>query len=182
MDKIISCDGTPIAYHRIGAGPPLVLAHGSGASNPAVGWPAVLPALEERFTVYAVDRRGYGESGDSPNYVIEREFEDLAALVDSIGEPTALLGHSFGALCALGAAMLTHNVARLILYEPAISFPGMPFYAEGTIERLQALLDAGDRDAVLNVIFCEIAGMSPMSSSSSGRRRRGRRERGGHTS
>jgi pimeloyl-ACP methyl ester carboxylesterase len=161
MEKIISRDGTQLAYHRRGAGPPLILVHGSGGSNPVIGWTAVVPAFEEHFTVYAVDRRGYGESEDGPAYAIEREFEDIAAVVDAAGQPAHLLGHSFGALCALGAALLTGNLRRLILYEPAIAFRGMALYPEGTIERLQALLEADDRETILSVIFREVAMMPP---------------------
>jgi len=161
MEKIVSRDGTFIAYHRRGAGTPLVLVHGSSSSNPMVGWPAVVPTLEEHFTVYAMDRRGYGESGDCQPYAIEREFEDVASLVDSIGEPVYLMGHSFGALCALGSALLTTNVRKLILYEPAIVVPGVVLYRAGFLERLQALLDAGDRGEVLTVIFRDMALMPP---------------------
>lgn len=160
MEKITSHDGTPIAYYRSGAGSPLVLVPGAGAANPRA-WTAVLPALEERFSVYAVDRRGHGESGDSPTYAIEREFEDIAAVVDSPGEPADLLGHSFGGLCALEAALLTHNLRRLVLYEPAIPLPGVPAYPEGFIERLQALLEAGDREGVMATFYREVAGTSP---------------------
>jgi pimeloyl-ACP methyl ester carboxylesterase len=80
----------------------------------AAGKP-VLPAFEEHFSVYAIDRRGRGGSGDSQNYSIEREFEDVAAVVDSIGELVNLLGHSMGAVCSLEAALLTSNVRTLVL-------------------------------------------------------------------
>lgn len=129
MDRVISADGTPIAYHRLGSGPPLLLVPGSGAANP-IAWTNVIPTLLKHFTVYAVDRRGRGESGDSPTYTIEREFEDIAAVVEATGEPANLLGHSFGALCALEAALLTSSVRRLILYEPAFTLPGVTLYQE----------------------------------------------------
>lgn len=87
MNKVISLDGTPIAYFCIGAGSPLILVPGAGAANP-VAWP-VFPKLQEHFTVYAVDRRGHGGSGDAPRYAIEREFEDirdvLTFLLDGVG-------------------------------------------------------------------------------------------------
>lgn len=72
-----------------------------------------------------MDRRGRGESGDGPAYSLDREAEDVAALVDSIGQPVNVLGHSYGALCAIKAALLTNNIRRLILYEgvPAITIP-----------------------------------------------------------
>ena len=79
-----------------------------------------MPAFEERFSVLAVDRRGRGESSDSDGYEIEREFEDVAAVVDSLGESVNLLGHSYGALVALEAALLTENVRKLVLYDPGI--------------------------------------------------------------
>lgn len=158
MDGITSIDGTRITWTRSGSGPPLVLVHGSGASS--VRWGPVLPGLEAHFSVYAVDRRGYRESGDSPTYEIEREFEDIAAVVDSIGQPVNLLGHSYGALCVLEAALLTRNIRRLILYEPSIPRPGVALYPEGSLERLQALLDAGDREGMITALFREIVQMS----------------------
>ena len=82
-ETFTSNDGTPIAYRRSGEGPPLVLVHGAAADHGR--WRPVLPAFEERFTVYATDRRGRGGSGDGDDYAIEREFEDVAAVVKSIG-------------------------------------------------------------------------------------------------
>lgn len=155
MEKIVSKDGTPVAYQRSGMGAPLVLVHGTFSSHS--GWAHVLPALEKLFTVYAVDRRGYGESGDSSHYAVEREFEDIAALVDSIGAGVHLLGHSFGGLCVLEAALLTSNLRSLIVYEPSpLPVPGVPLYPEGTTERLQALIDAGDRENAVLTTFREL--------------------------
>ena len=92
QQTVTSLDGTPIAYWRSGEGPPLVLIHGTSTDHSR--WRLVLPALEEHFTVYTVDRRGRGDSGDSEDYSIEQEFEDVAAVVDSVREPVNLLGHS----------------------------------------------------------------------------------------
>jgi len=96
MEKIVSRDGTPIAYQRSGIGAPLVLVHGTSGTFQT--WAQILPLLERKFTVYAIDRRGRGESGDSAGpYAMEREAQDVAAVVDAIGErsiclviPTAL--------------------------------------------------------------------------------------------
>ena len=158
MEKVTSPDGTPIAYQRSGAGSPADPGgwHRSGQS---LAWP-VFPALEQHFTVYAVDRRGRGESGDGPNYAIEREYEDIAAVANSIGEPVTLLGHSFGGLCALEAALLTKNIQKLILYEPWIPQPGVPVYPDGYIDRLEGMLDAGDREGVLITHYREDAGLT----------------------
>jgi pimeloyl-ACP methyl ester carboxylesterase len=158
--QVISPDGTPIACFHSGAGTPLVLVHGSGAAN-ALAWKAVLPTLQERFRMVVIDRRGHGQSGDAPAYAIEREVEDIAAVIDALGEPADLLGHSFGALCALEAALLARNLRRLILYEPAMSLAGEELYPPGAIQRMHALLAAGDREGILTMLYREIVGISP---------------------
>src|SRR5688572_26807167 len=78
LEQVISPDGTAIAVWRSGAGPPLVLVHGTTADHSR--WAPVVPALEERFTVLAIDRRGRGRSGDADHYALERESEDVAAV------------------------------------------------------------------------------------------------------
>ena len=158
LQKVTSKNGTPIACWRSGQGPPLVLIHGTSADH--TRWRTVLPALEERFTVYAIDRRGRGESGDSDEYAIEREFEDVASVADSIDGSVNLLGHSYGALCSLEAALLTSNVRKLVLYEPPIPV-GVEIFTPGIIDKLQALLDAGDRDGVVTTFMGEVAQVRP---------------------
>ena len=153
MQTVSSRDGTAVAFARTGVGPPLVLVHGTAADH--TRWKPLLPELEARFTVFAVDRRGRGGSGDAPTYSIEREFEDIAAIVDSIGEPALLLGHSFGAVCSLEASLLTGNVRRLVLYEPPIRTKES-FYPQETVARLRALLDGGDPDNVVATFFREV--------------------------
>lgn len=154
---VTSRDGTRIGYERSGAGPALVLVHGTTADR--TRRVPVLPTFEEHFTVYAMDRRGRGLSGDTEPYAIEREYEDIAALVDAIEGPAHVLGHSYGALCALEAALLTSNVARLVLYEPA--FPtGEPLYPPGRRELFEAMLARGDREAVLATFFREDVGLT----------------------
>jgi pimeloyl-ACP methyl ester carboxylesterase len=158
MEKVSSPDGTLIAYYRSGAGSPLFLVHGTGATY--ARWGSILPRLEEYFSVYLIDRRGQGESGDNDIYSVEREFEDIATVVDAIGRPVNLLGHSFGGLCALEAALLTRNLRKLVVYEPALP-PSVPPIPEGVIDRLQALLDAGDRESVLATFMREVVRLPP---------------------
>ncbi len=110
-----SADGTPIAAWKSGSGPTLVVVGGASADHTA--WDSVVPLLSDAFTVYAMDRRGRGASGDGPSYAIEREFEDVAALVDAFPGPVHLYGHSFGGICAVEGAFRARNVASLILYE-----------------------------------------------------------------
>lgn len=155
--SVASRDGTPIASWRSGEGPPLVLVHGTASDHSR--WAPVLPAFERRHTVHAVDRRGRGGSGDSESYAIERECEDVAAVVDAVGEQVVLVGHSYGGLCALEAALLG-RVRALVLYEPAFEV-GAETYATEVIERIEALLEPGDRDGVVATTAREIAGQPP---------------------
>lgn len=156
MGHVTSRDGTRIGYERSGDGPAVVLVHGTSADR--TRWAPVLPAFEEHFTVYAMDRRGRGLSGDTQPYAIEREYEDIAAVVDAVEAPAHVVGHSYGALCALEAALLTSNIARLVLYEPA--FPtGEPLYPPGRREFFEGMLARGDREAVLATFFREDVGL-----------------------
>ena len=158
METILSRDGTMIAYQRSGTGPALVLVHGGTADH--TRWAPVLPAFEQRFTVYAVDRRGRGGSGDAEPYAIEREFEDIVALVNSIGEPVFLLGHSYGALCSLEAALRTSHLRKLVLYEPPIP-TGIEIYPSEVVTKIQALLDTGDREGAVITFMQDIVRVPP---------------------
>ena len=113
--SVHSKDGTAIGYLRLGEGPPLVMVHGSLAV--AEAWSAVANLLADSFTCYLMDRRGRGRSGDAPEYSIEREYQDIAAVLRAAGAKPHLIGHSYGAVCALGAALET-PIDKLILYEP----------------------------------------------------------------
>ncbi len=154
--SVVSHDGTKIACRRSGHGEPLVLVHGTSSDH--TRWTKVLPALESRFSVFAVDRRGRGGSGDALDYAIEREFEDVTAVVDAIGEPVTLVGHSYGGICALEAALRTSAVRRLVLYEPPLPV-GVEIYAPGFLDELQRLLDAGEREAVLTSFMTDVVRM-----------------------
>jgi pimeloyl-ACP methyl ester carboxylesterase len=153
-----SADGTPLAVWVEGEGPPLVLVHGSmcdhTASDPLVA------ELRATMTTFAVDRRGFGASGDAAGYTLEREFEDVAAVVEAVaaraGGPVALWGHSYGAGCAMGGAALTGAVGRLVLYEPGLGIP----YPAGSIEEVEAALAAGDAETALLLVLVGIIGMS----------------------
>src|SRR5262245_20820801 len=136
MYKFRSKEGVTLACGRAGNGPPLVLVHGTGAT--AARWTPVLPAFAARFSVYAVDRRGRGESGDAADYAIEHEFDGVACLVDSLVQPVYLLGHSYGGVCALEAARLTPHVHKLVLYEPPVPLEGFPIYDSIVLDRLES--------------------------------------------
>ncbi len=156
--NVLSQDGTSIAVWRSGEGPPLVLIHGAAADHNR--WAPVLPALEERFAVFAVDRRGRGRSGDTTDYALEREYEDVVAVVvavvESAGEEVNVLGHSYGGICALEAALLTDGIRKLVLYEPPMGFLKSPPHV---VDRLQTLLEEGRRDELLGYFMQEVAGL-----------------------
>lgn len=152
-----SRDGTRIAFWRSGDGPRLLLVHGVIADHTTT-WRYVLPSLEQRFSVYAMDRRGRGGSGDAERYALAREAEDVAAVVDSIGEPVNVLGHSYGGLCSLEAALLSPNVRRLILYE-GVHRRGSDNYRPGLIDQLDAMLAAGHVEDMLVTMLRDLVGM-----------------------
>lgn len=157
MESVVSTDGVSIAYARSGRGQPLVLVHGSTADH--TRWNNILPDLESQFNVIAVDRRGRGESGDTGSYSLEQEFEDVAAVVGAAGAGASLLGHSFGALCAMEAALRVRNLRRLVLYEPPFPVGETALYPPGLPERLGKILSTGDREKFLTVFFREVAGV-----------------------
>lgn len=159
METLTSTDGTPIAFERTGNGPPLVLVHGTTADH--TRWEPVQPAFAEHFTVYALDRRGVGESGDAEEYELVREAEDVAAVVDSIDEPVVLLGHSYGALVSLEAALRTDNLRTLILYEPYFPVGDQKLYSEELLAEMRALEEAGENERLLVLLFEEIVELSP---------------------
>ena len=144
LERVTSSDGTPIAFWRSGAGSPLVLVHGTTAAHWSFTF--LSPILAERFTLYTLDRRGRGESGDAGTYTIEREFEDVAAVVDSLDEPAALFGHSYGATVALGGSLIARNLRKLILYEPAPGFTSVP---NEHVERIEELVATDEREEAL---------------------------------
>jgi len=146
METVVSLDGTTIAYEQTGNGPPLLLIHATGCDRSH--WMRSLPELTRHATVYALDRRGRGQSGDTDRYAIERDVEDILALIAAIGEPLHLLGHSYGAIIAMEAALRTDRLGGLILYEPPLSVgPGRAPSPLG--DKLVALMATGDREAVL---------------------------------
>ena len=118
MEKLRTPEVT-ISYETYGSGPPLVLVHGA-FSDQVTNWEFVKPLLEKRFTIYAIARRGRGETDATEGHSLLDESFDVATLIGAIGEPVFLLGHSYGGHAALAAAaMLPQAVRKLVLYEPA---------------------------------------------------------------
>src|SRR5262249_20643326 len=142
MIKVKSADGTAIAVQREGSGPAIVLVAGALTTGAAFGPLAQL--LAPRFTVYAYDRRGRGESADTQPYPVQRELEDLAAVITEASGEAFVFGHSSGAILALEAAASGPGIAGLVLYEPPFIISGEPLVADFA-DQLAALVSAGRR-------------------------------------
>jgi len=147
-------DGVRLACDVAGEGPPLVMVHGAGSAR--WSFDLVRPLLEPEFTVWALDRRGRGNSGDGDDYSLEREFEDVEAVVREAGRDDAILfGHSYGGLVSAGAATRLAGLRRLILYEPPM---GGVLADDDWIERYDAHIAAGDRPAAVRAFMHDVGG------------------------
>lgn len=153
IQRVIAPDGVEIACGISGEGPPLVLVHGAGSGS--WGFALLRPLLEGRHTIWAVDRRGRGESGDAPEYALEREVADLVSVVRAAGEGAVLLGHSYGGLVAAVAAPELPELPVLLLYEPPM---GGALAPADRIARWESLIEAGERELVLREFLGEVGG------------------------
>ncbi|WP_410785486.1 alpha/beta fold hydrolase [Kribbella sp. C-35] len=118
MSTVVSKDGTTITYDKRGHGPALVLVDGALCSRAQGPMPDVAEALADRFTVYNYDRRGRGDSGDAGDYAVEREIEDLAAVIEAAGGSAYVYGSSSGAALSLRAAAAGVPIEKLVAFEP----------------------------------------------------------------
>jgi pimeloyl-ACP methyl ester carboxylesterase len=157
MIKVNSADGTTIAIDRSGSGPALVVV--AGALTARNAFLPLAQLLAPDFTVYAYDRRGRGDSGDTPPYAVDREIEDLAAVIAAAGGRADVFGHSSGAFLALDAAGRDLGVTRLALYEPPIIVDGEPMPAD-LATHLSALIADGRRGDALALWMASTVRMS----------------------
>jgi pimeloyl-ACP methyl ester carboxylesterase len=105
-----------------------------------------------------MDRRGRARSGDADSYALEREFEDVAAVIEWAGDRVHVLGHSYGGVCALEAALLTDRIEKLVLYEPPLGFVSSP---PEVVDGLDSLRAKGDEDALVAFFMQEVVGLPP---------------------
>jgi pimeloyl-ACP methyl ester carboxylesterase len=155
---VVSADGTRIAFERLGEGSPVVLVPSALADRGDTRGLARL--LAQRFTVVNYDRRGRGASGDAKAYAVEREIEDIAALIAHVGGSASVFGSSSGAVLALRAAVAGAGVDRLALYEPPFSVePGGFGPPPGFRSRIDALLSEGRRSDAVREFMTGAQGM-----------------------
>jgi pimeloyl-ACP methyl ester carboxylesterase len=160
--RVRSPDGTAIAVFetadaRATGRPPLVLVHGTTADHTT--WRIVGPMLARSRRVLAMDRRGRGASGDAPDYAIEREFEDVAAVAEALG-PVDVVGHSYGGRCALGASLRTGAIRRVVAYEGAPVPDDVSYADEPAVAAVAAAIGRGDLELALETFFRSVVGMT----------------------
>ena len=141
-----SADGTLIAFDRVGDGPPLILVEPAAHYRGFSAFDGLVPLLAAKLTVYTYDRRGRGESTDTPPYAPEREVEDLAALIAEAGGSASVYGFSSGALLGMHAAASGLPIAKLALLEPPLRDSDEPDPLTGQLAELVAA--RRDADAV----------------------------------
>ena len=159
MRKVVSRDGTTIAYEKAGDGPPIVLLGGGFRDHTA--FTSLVPKLVPYCTTCTYDRRGRGESGDAPTYAIEREIEDLEAVIAKAGGQAAVFGGSSGAILALEAAMAGAGITKLALLEPPYRIEGYQRPPDDFADNLRSLLAEEKRGEAAEYFLAEIAGFSP---------------------
>jgi pimeloyl-ACP methyl ester carboxylesterase len=158
MDTVSSKDGTTIAFDRLGNGPPVVLVCGGSTDRMANAPLAEL--LAEHFTVFNYDRRGRGDSGDASPYAVEREVEDLDAVIEAGGGSAFVYGTSSGGALALEAAASGLAITKLALWEPPFSLDESSRPPQDQVERYNEMISAGRRGDAVEYFMTKVVGLS----------------------
>lgn len=163
---VTSADGTDVGCHVFGDGPPLLMVHGVAIDHSC--FDRARGPLSDYFTLYIMDRRGRGISGDSEDWSLYKEFEDVQAMIEGIatasGGPINLFGHSLGGLCTVEAVSrgAVNNVRRFFLYDPAIPKPPRSPALIAIAEKLANILkETGDREKMIEAHLLEWTKISP---------------------
>jgi pimeloyl-ACP methyl ester carboxylesterase len=160
MNTVRSKDRTTIAFDRSGSGPALILI--GGAMSNRGGSASVASILAPRFTVYSYDRRGRGDSGNTLPYAVEREIEDLAALIADAGGSAFVMGGSSGGILTLEAAAHGLDITKLAVYEPPLIVDkDGPLLPAGFADHLAELAASGRRGAAVQAFMTTALGMPP---------------------
>lgn len=147
-------DGTVIGASVVGTGPPLVLVHGGTADRSR--WAPLVPLLQDEFTLVMMDRRGRGSSAvESADYAIEREGEDISAVLGALPAPAMVFAHSYGATCTM-SVLDRLPAAAVLLYEPPFATGGHAPIERDMLEQWGALLAEDRREAVLESFYRDI--------------------------
>jgi len=153
-----SADGTTIAYEKTGSGPALVLVDGAMCYRDFGPMRPLAAALADAFTVYSYDRRGRGESGDTQPYAVQREIEDLEAILGVTGGAAHVFGSSSGASLALEAAMAGAPISRLAVWEAPYVATGRAEPEPDHVANATALVDAGRPGDAVTYFMTDMVG------------------------
>jgi pimeloyl-ACP methyl ester carboxylesterase len=157
VETVNSDDGTLIAFDRLGDGPPVVVVCGGSTDRMAnVG---LAEELAKSFTVYNFDRRGRGDSGDTPPYAVEREIEDITAVISAAGGSAHLFGTSSGAALVMEAAAAGSPINKLALWEPPYLLPPRPRPPADTAKIFSDFVAAGKRDEAVEFFMSKVVGL-----------------------
>jgi pimeloyl-ACP methyl ester carboxylesterase len=159
MDTVTSRDGTRIAFDRMGQGPPVVLVCGGSVDRMADA--PLAEQLASDFTVFNYDRRGRGDSGDTQPYAVEREVEDIEAVIDEAGGSANLWGSSSGAALALIAAEAGVSITKLALWEPPFVPDEFPPPPEDQVTQYETMIAEGRRGDAVEYFMSKVVGMPP---------------------
>jgi pimeloyl-ACP methyl ester carboxylesterase len=159
MSEVMSKDGTPIAYERFGRGPALILVDGALCSRAFGPSPKLAPLLAQHFTVFAYDRRGRGQSGDTQPYSPSREIEDIAALIQLAGGSACLLGLSSGGALALQAAAADVGINKVVAYEPPYVDDAGQRGGDAYEGQLKRLVASGNRSGAVKYFMKDMVGV-----------------------
>lgn len=161
MGKVTSKDGTSIAFDRSGDGPAVILVCGGSVDRTSNAPLAEL--LAEHFTVFNYDRRGRGDSGDTAPYAVEREVEDIDAVVEEAGGSSCLYGSSSGGALALVAAAGGLPITKLALWEPPFILDEKARPPAHTAKTFTELVSAGRRGDAVEFFMAKVVGLPPES-------------------
>jgi pimeloyl-ACP methyl ester carboxylesterase len=159
METVTSKDGTTIAFDRLGEGPPVVLVTGGSVDRTSNA--ALAQELAADFTVLNYDRRGRGPSGDTPPYAIEREVEDVEAVIDAAGGSANLWGSSSGAVLAMIATASGAPVTMLALWEPPFILDENARPPADQVEQYERMIAEGRRGDAAEYFMSKVVGMPP---------------------
>ena len=157
METVTSKDGTTIGFDRLGSGPPVVLVCGASVARATDAPLAELLASD--LTVFNYDRRGRGDSTDTPPYAIEREVEDLGAVIDAAGGSAGVWGSSSGGALALIAADQGLPISKLALWEPPFVPEGFPQPPSDQVEQYETMIAEGRRGDAVEYFMTKVVGM-----------------------
>ena len=159
MNNVTSRDGTTIAFDQLGDGPPVILV--CGASTDRMANAPLAALLAEHFTVFNYDRRGRGDSGDTAPYAVEREVEDLDAVIDDAGGSAFVYGTSSGGVLALEAAASGLALTKLALWEVPFAIDEGNRPPADQVERYDEMIAAGRRGDAVEYFMTKVVGLPP---------------------